>query len=125
MRTELVLDLPPGYRTQDVLSFHSRDAEGIAEQVTDRGLRKGVLLEGRPVLLEVDFRDDAAHCTIDADGDLTPALRARARRCSTSSACASTLQRSPNSRAMILRWGRSWRASPACASCSRPPCSKP
>jgi DNA-3-methyladenine glycosylase II len=79
MRTELVLDLPPGYRTQDVLAFHSRDAEGIAEQVTDRGLRKGVLLEGTAVLLEVDFRGDAAHCTIDVDSDLTPALLAHAR----------------------------------------------
>ncbi len=78
MRTVLVLDLPAGYRTQDVLAFHSRDAEGIAEQVTADGLRKGVLLDGTPVLLEVAFGPDAAHCTVDADGPATPALLAHA-----------------------------------------------
>ena len=79
MRSEIALDLPPGYRTQDVLAFHSRDAEGIAEQVSPGGLRKGVLLEGVPVLLEVAFDHGAARCTVDADGALTPELLARAR----------------------------------------------
>jgi DNA-3-methyladenine glycosylase II len=79
MRDDIILDLPAGYRTQDVLGFHSRDAEGIAEQVRPDGLRKGVLLDGMPVLLEVAFGPDAAHCTVDADGALTPALRGRAR----------------------------------------------
>ena len=79
MRIQLTLDLPPGYRTQDVLAFHSRDAEGIAEQVTASGLRKGVLLGGTPVLLEVEFGLEAARCTVDADGDITPELHAQAR----------------------------------------------
>ena len=79
MQTQVEIDLPAGYRTQDVLAFHSRDAEGIAEQVGPDGLRKGVLLGGTPVVLEVAFGPDAARCTIDADGDLTPALLARAR----------------------------------------------
>lgn len=79
MRTGIALDLPAGYRTADVLAFHSRDAEGIAEQVSPDGLRKGVLLDGTPVLLEVDFGREAARCTVDADGDLSPALLAQAR----------------------------------------------
>ncbi len=68
MRSELRLDLPAGYRTRDVLAFHSRDAEGLAEQVNPEGLRKGVLLDGVPVVLEVVFEADAARCTVDADG---------------------------------------------------------
>ena len=79
MRTDVVLDLPEGYRTQDVLAFHGRDAEGIAEQVSPEGLRKGVLLDGTPVLLEVRLRRGAAHCRVDADGALGPALLAQAR----------------------------------------------
>ncbi len=78
MHTQLDIALPPGYRTQDVLAFHSRDAEAVAEQVGPRGLRKGVLLDGVPVVLEVAFEADAARCTVDADGELTPALWAGA-----------------------------------------------
>ncbi|MFN3789801.1 DNA-3-methyladenine glycosylase 2 [Massilia sp.] len=81
MRTEIMLDLPVGYRTEDVLAFHSRDAEGIAEQVSPDGLRKGVLFEGTPVVLEVRFGRDTAACCVDADGDgdSRPALLAQAR----------------------------------------------
>ncbi|RZA34169.1 MAG: DNA-3-methyladenine glycosylase 2 [Lysobacteraceae bacterium] len=79
MRTEFALALPAGYRTQDVLAFHGRDAEGIAESVSEGGLRKGVLLDGVPVLLEVAFGQAAAGCTVDADGELPPPLLARAR----------------------------------------------
>ena len=83
MRTEIMLDLPVGYRTEDVLAFHSRDAEGIAEQVSPDGLRKGVLFEGTPVVLAVRFGRDTAACCVDADGDgdgdSRPALLAQAR----------------------------------------------
>jgi DNA-3-methyladenine glycosylase II len=79
MRTEIALALPAGYRTQDVLAFHSRDTEGIAEQVSADGLRKGVLLGGVPVVLEVRFGGDAARCCVDADSELAPALLAQAR----------------------------------------------
>jgi DNA-3-methyladenine glycosylase II len=79
MQTQFTIDLPLGYRTQDVLSFHSRDAEGIAEQVSSEGLRKGVLLDGTPVVLAVALRADGAHCTVDADGPLAPALLGHAR----------------------------------------------
>lgn len=79
MRSELRLELPAGYRTQDVLAFHSRDAEGLAEQVSPGGLRKGVLLDGAPVVLDVAFEADVARCTVDADGELTEALLEQAR----------------------------------------------
>ena len=48
MMGELSIPLPAGYRVRDVLAFHSRDAEGVAEQITGNGLRKGILLGGVP-----------------------------------------------------------------------------
>ncbi|WP_020655032.1 DNA-3-methyladenine glycosylase 2 [Massilia niastensis] len=79
MKTALTIPLPQGYRIQDVLAFHGRDAEGVAEQVGAAGLRKGVLLGGVPVLLEIDFAAGAAHCANDADGPATPALQEAAQ----------------------------------------------
>ena len=79
MQQQITIALPGGYRTQDVLAFHGRDAEALAETVTPHGLRKGILLDGVPVLLDLALAEDAAHCTVDADGLLTPALLARAQ----------------------------------------------
>jgi len=87
--SSFTLALPPGYRLGDVLAFHRRDAEAVAEQVTDNGLRKGVMLAGVPVLLDVVFEgrfDQAADhaiapgravCTVHADGKLSAAARRR------------------------------------------------
>ena len=63
------LPLPAGYRRDDVIAFHSRDGEAVAEQVTPTGLRKGILLQGVPVVLDVAFTDDAAVCRAEIDGD--------------------------------------------------------
>jgi DNA-3-methyladenine glycosylase II len=67
---EFELALPPGYRTADVIAFHSRDTEGVAEQVSASSLRKGVLFDGVPVLLDVRFTPAAAQCRVDADATL-------------------------------------------------------
>ena len=64
METRLRIDLPPGYRTADVLAFHGRDAEGVAEQVDGNGLRKAVLLDGVPTLFEIAFDARGAGCRI-------------------------------------------------------------
>ena len=64
--------LPDGYRSADVLTFHGRDAEGVAEQVTPGRIRKGVLLDGVPIVLDVALAAGEAHCSIDAEGALTP-----------------------------------------------------
>ncbi len=64
--------LPAGYRTADVLAFHSRDTEGVAEQVTQDRIRKGVLLDSVPVLLDVRFDGGVAACSIEADARLSP-----------------------------------------------------
>lgn len=70
METSTVIALPPGYRIADVLAFHGRDAEGVAEQVDAHGLRKGVLLDGVPTLLEIAFDGERAHCRIMSDAPL-------------------------------------------------------
>ncbi|MGJ9418237.1 DNA-3-methyladenine glycosylase family protein [Massilia sp. CMS3.1] len=74
----LSIALPDNYRSADVLAFHARDAEGLAEQVDGERLRKAVLLGGVPVLLDVTLTAQAAQCRIDADGELDAATLALA-----------------------------------------------
>jgi DNA-3-methyladenine glycosylase II len=78
MTASHVIALPPGYRVADVLAFHGRDPERVAEQVDADGLRKGVLLGGVPTLLDIRFENGAAHCRVTFDGPVTPALEAQA-----------------------------------------------
>jgi DNA-3-methyladenine glycosylase II len=72
------IPLPPGYRSADVLAFHSRDVEGVAEQVSENRLRKGVLFDGVAVLLDVTLTPGVALCEVRADGGLTAPAAAMA-----------------------------------------------
>jgi DNA-3-methyladenine glycosylase II len=74
-RFELSIDLPPDYRRQDVFSFHGRDAEGLAERIEDQRIRKGVMVDGVPAVLEIDLgaQPGQALCTVDVDGATLPA----------------------------------------------------
>jgi DNA-3-methyladenine glycosylase II len=74
----LSIALPEHYRSADVLAFHARDAEGLAEQVDGERLRKAVLMNGVPVLLDVTLAAGTAQCRIEADGELDAATLARA-----------------------------------------------
>jgi DNA-3-methyladenine glycosylase II len=68
--------LPPGYRRQDALTFHGRDTQGLAEQVDGDHIRKGVLLDGVPTLLELRFNATQAVCAVDAaDARVLPRAR--------------------------------------------------
>jgi DNA-3-methyladenine glycosylase II len=69
------IPLPPGYRVADILAFHGRDAEGLAERVEAARIRKAVLLDGVPVLLDVRFGEAAALCDVRADGILSQRAR--------------------------------------------------
>lgn len=73
-RFELSIDLPPDYRRQDVFTFHGRDAEGLAERIEDRTIRKGVMVDGVPAVLAIDLgtRPDRALCTVDMDAVRLP-----------------------------------------------------
>jgi DNA-3-methyladenine glycosylase II len=70
--------LPQDYRSADVLAFHARDAEGLAEQVSGQRIRKAVLLGGVPVLFDVLLTPHEAQCRIAADGELDAATLAAA-----------------------------------------------
>nr|WP_312548029.1 DNA-3-methyladenine glycosylase 2 [Massilia sp.] len=75
----LILPLPAQYRIEDVLAFHARDAEGLAEQVGADNVRKAVLLDGVPVLFDVRLGAAAAACRIEADGALGEGAQVLAR----------------------------------------------
>jgi DNA-3-methyladenine glycosylase II len=71
MTQRFTLPLPAGYRLHDVLAFHRRDTESVAEQVSDDRLRKGMLLDGVPLVLDIDLsQPTSASCVVDADGAL-------------------------------------------------------
>lgn len=77
------LALPANYRLHDVLAFHSRDAESVAEEVSPERLRKGMLIAGVPVVLEIvpdhAAAPTSASCTVHADGKLSPAAQEQVR----------------------------------------------
>ncbi|MCD4499904.1 DNA-3-methyladenine glycosylase family protein [Chromobacterium vaccinii] len=61
--------LPAGFRPQDILAFHRRDGERLAEQVDDDGLKKGLLWRGLPACLDLRFRSGRAILSLDGDGE--------------------------------------------------------
>lgn len=68
-RTVLELPLPAGYRQTDLLAFHRRDLQAVAERVTDDGLDKGILWHGQPALLAIRFWPGCVQATLDVDGE--------------------------------------------------------
>ncbi len=77
-RLAWIIALPDGYRLHDVLAFHRRDTEHVAEQVGAQRLRKAVVLAGAPVLLDIAFDGATAHCSADADAGEPSAVAAAA-----------------------------------------------
>lgn len=64
------LDLPAGFRADDVLAFHLRDSLQVAEQVQGGCLRKGLAWSERAARLEIVFEDESAVARLDVDGAL-------------------------------------------------------
>ena len=71
---EFTLALPKGYRCREVLDFYARDPESVSERVSANTLIKCALIDGLPVVLEIDFTEDTALCASDAE-DLAAAKR--------------------------------------------------
>ncbi|HEY0489746.1 MAG TPA: DNA-3-methyladenine glycosylase 2 [Telluria sp.] len=73
---QIEITLPDGYRSSDVLAFHGRDAEGVAEQVTPGRIRKGVLLDGVAVALDIALGEHGAQVGVDTGAVLTTRAQA-------------------------------------------------
>jgi DNA-3-methyladenine glycosylase II len=69
-RLDLTLNLPADYRVDDLLNFHRRDAQALAERVTDAGLDKGILWQGIPARLGLRFEDGGAGVSLEVDGEV-------------------------------------------------------
>ncbi|MFA9217447.1 MAG: DNA-3-methyladenine glycosylase 2 [Sphingomonadaceae bacterium] len=79
MTHTFTLALPAGYRLHEVLAFHQRDRESVAEQVSATRLRKGLLLDGVALVLDVDLtQPQHASCTLQTDAALTASASAQA-----------------------------------------------
>lgn len=80
--------LPGGFRAGNILAFHRRDTQELAERVTGDSLHKGLLWDGIPACLRVHFADGVATAEIaldtepgqDANQDLEPRFAAMVRR---------------------------------------------
>lgn len=74
--TELDFPLPADYRPADLLAFHRRDQQAVAERVVNDGLDKGILWMGNPALLSVRFVPGLARVALAVDGkaDIDPTL---------------------------------------------------
>lgn len=72
------IPLPQGYRLHDVLAFHSRDAESVAEQISPQRLRKGVVMDGVPLVLDIALPPGAGYAEYAVQADLPGAAAAAA-----------------------------------------------
>ena len=79
-----LIDLPEFFRATDILAFHKRDTQEIAEQVTEKILRKGMVWAGHPACLTIRFYDRQAEVELAIDGGVavgdTQVLTATVRR---------------------------------------------
>lgn len=60
--------LPPGFRVADVLAFHRRDPQAVAERVEAEALSKGLRWGGCAARLAIRFAADHAEAELAADG---------------------------------------------------------
>lgn len=72
--------LPKNFRAGDVLAFHRRDRQALAEQVEGRAIRKGIAWNGQPACLTVSFGDGDARVELAVDGDPGAAADVALRR---------------------------------------------
>ncbi len=78
------IELPDGFRTHDVLTFHQRDNQMIAERVDAQTLHKGLVWAGSPACLTMQFHHQCVEVTLAIDGapteDARVALTSMAQR---------------------------------------------
>ncbi len=62
------VSLPPDFRPDDVLAFHARDTQQLAERVGPDRVAKGLVWQGHPTQLEIHFRPGHADARLAIDG---------------------------------------------------------
>lgn len=67
-RLDCTLELPADYRVADLLAFHRRDAQALAERVRLDGLDKGLLWQGVPACLSIQFEASSVSACLAVDG---------------------------------------------------------
>ena len=67
-RLALALRLPADFRAGEVLAFHRRDREGLAERVEGDCIRKGLIWHGEPACLSVRLAGGRASAELAVDG---------------------------------------------------------
>lgn len=72
LRCEIAL--PRDFRPADVLAFHRRDPQQLAERVEAGLLHKGIAWEGRPACLTIRFEAQRAELVLAIDGLPAPTL---------------------------------------------------
>ena len=79
-----LLPVPADFRPADILAFHHRDKQEIAEAVNTNTLRKGILWNASPARLTIRFDESGALVELASDGPATAdgliALRKLAQR---------------------------------------------
>jgi DNA-3-methyladenine glycosylase II len=64
------IPLPADFRPDDILAFHRRDAQEVAERVSVTGLQKGIVWRGMPACLHINFSKRKADAMLFVDGHL-------------------------------------------------------
>jgi len=78
MSSQLVCSvaLPAGFRVEDILAFHRRDTQQVAEVVSACSMRKGLLWNGLPACLGIEFKAGQATAVLAVDGEVSAACSA-------------------------------------------------
>jgi DNA-3-methyladenine glycosylase II len=64
----LSIKLPRHYRVDDFLLFHQRDQQMLSEHVQHKTLCKGIVWQGKPALLRIEFKKSQALAELLIDG---------------------------------------------------------
>jgi DNA-3-methyladenine glycosylase II len=73
MRFYCSIPLPASFRPGDILAFHRRDRQEIAERVDDAAFHKGMIWYGAPAYLSVSFQPRLARAALDIDSRVSEA----------------------------------------------------
>ncbi len=72
-----LLQLPAGYRAQEILAYHDRDRESPCERVDGHRIFKALLLPEGAVVLEVSLEGEGAWCRVHPERALSRESMAR------------------------------------------------